>query len=103
MPFNTDIQMCSVCRRDPYYSSDFRTGNCRGCLSNDIQPYHGVLAFSHLGETSTRGFKNIKVLEHILSYANYLLGNHIPHKVYREREGGECIDNYVVDIGIFME
>jgi hypothetical protein len=62
-----------------------------------------VLASSHLGETSIRGFKNRKILEHVLSFADYLFGNHIPHKVYREREGGECIDNYFVKTVIFMQ
>jgi hypothetical protein len=41
-----------------------------------------------------------RILEHLLSYAEYQVGKGVPGKLYREREDGERISNWIVEIQI---
>jgi hypothetical protein len=43
---------------------------------------------------------NRRVLEHLLSFAEHQFGKGVPGNHYREREDGERISNWIVDIGI---
>jgi tetratricopeptide (TPR) repeat protein len=43
-----------------------------------------------------------RVLGHLISYALYQFGDRIPGKAYRERDNGERIDNWRVEIGILI-
>jgi tetratricopeptide (TPR) repeat protein len=38
----------------------------------------------------------------LISYAEYQFGDRTPGKAYRERENGDCIDNWVVEIAILI-
>jgi hypothetical protein len=44
---------------------------------------------------------HLRILEHLLSYAEYQFGKGVPGKRYREREDGERVSNWIVEIGIF--
>jgi hypothetical protein len=50
-------------------------------------------------EASRKKLLGIRGLGHLLSYALYQFGDRIPGKAYRERENGERIENYQVEIG----
>jgi tetratricopeptide (TPR) repeat protein len=39
-----------------------------------------------------------RLLEHLILYAEYQFGDRVPGKDYRERENGERVNNYVVEI-----
>jgi hypothetical protein len=41
-----------------------------------------------------------RVLDHLLSFAEHQFGKGVPGKYHREREDGERISNWIVDIGI---
>jgi hypothetical protein len=43
----------------------------------------------------------IRVLEHLLSYAEYQFGTEVEGKIYREREDGESMSNFDIDLAIF--
>jgi tetratricopeptide (TPR) repeat protein len=45
----------------------------------------------------------MRVLEHLLSYADYQFGKHVAGRDYRERSDGQRIDNWDVDINILLE
>jgi hypothetical protein len=64
-----------------------------------IQPYREVTRL--IGEilVSTKG-NNIRILEHLLSFAEYQFGKKVIGKHYRERGDGDRISNWTVEIGI---
>eukprot|EP00596_Hydrurales_sp_CCMP1899_P010685 CAMPEP_0119044520 /NCGR_PEP_ID=MMETSP1177-20130426/32020_1 /TAXON_ID=2985 /ORGANISM="Ochromonas sp, Strain CCMP1899" /LENGTH=329 /DNA_ID=CAMNT_0007014709 /DNA_START=170 /DNA_END=1160 /DNA_ORIENTATION=+ len=46
---------------------------------------------------------NARVLEHLLSYADYQFGKAVAGRDYRERPDGQRIDNWDVDLIIFLQ
>jgi hypothetical protein len=71
-----------------------------------LQPFREVDQIVHEIQTSKKG-SVIRVLEHILSYAEYQFETEVAGKSYREREDGERMSNFEVDLrilyGIFFE
>jgi hypothetical protein len=48
------------------------------------------------GERPKKTQLDIRVLEHLISYAEYQFGSQVPGKAYRERGNGEQIDDWIV-------
>jgi hypothetical protein len=73
-------------------------------LSHQLQPYRIVvqLTYEILDEEFRQLELNVRVLEHLVSYAEYQFGNRVPLKNYRERENGEAIYNWTVEIKILV-
>jgi tetratricopeptide (TPR) repeat protein len=70
-------------------------------LSHQLQPYHEVLrVIEKIHEEISKKNKQqkLRVLEHVLSYADYQFGDRILGKSYRERGNGDRIDNWSVEI-----
>jgi hypothetical protein len=61
-------------------------------LSNKLQTYFEVSLLINEVLESNKG-KDIRVLEHLLSFADYQFGKGVTGKNSREREDGECISN----------
>jgi hypothetical protein len=105
------VKICSICLRETYCSGDCQKVDwkvhkpiCKTLkkLSNQLQPYKKVIQL--IKEIRAEDFKkarlNVRVWKHLVSYAEYQLGNRVPGKDYRERENGERIDNWTVEINI---
>jgi tetratricopeptide (TPR) repeat protein len=73
-------------------------------LSLKLQPYHEVVRVIKEveEEISIKQQQNIRVLGHLLSYADHQFGDRVPGKAYRERGDLERIDNWRVEIGILI-
>jgi tetratricopeptide (TPR) repeat protein len=71
-------------------------------LSFQLQPYREVLQL--LEEIRDEHFNkvelDVRVWKHLVSYAEHQFGIRAPGKDYRERENGERIDNWTVEIKI---
>jgi tetratricopeptide (TPR) repeat protein len=78
-------------------------------LSHQLQPYREVVRLikeiiceefkkGYLNGEFKKAELNGRVLKHLLSYAEYQFGNRVPLKVRRERDNGETIDNWTVEI-----
>jgi hypothetical protein len=68
-------------------------------LPSNLQPYREVVQNIEEIRGAT---KNVRVLHHLLSYAQFQFGNSIPGKSYRQRQNGERIDNFEVEIDIMI-
>jgi tetratricopeptide (TPR) repeat protein len=99
---------CSVCGREQYCSSSCQKGDWKihksMCailkkLSNKLQPYREVARLINEILLSKKG-KDIRVLEHLLSFAEYQFGKGVTGKGYRERGDGERINNWIVAVNI---
>jgi hypothetical protein len=66
-------------------------------LTNKLQPYREVTRLIDEILDSKKG-KDMRILERLLSYAEYQFGKGVPGKHYREREDGERISNWIVEI-----
>jgi tetratricopeptide (TPR) repeat protein len=53
-------------------------------------------------EISIKLKRNLRVLGHLISYADHQFGDRVPGKTYRERGDLERIDNWRVEIGILI-
>jgi hypothetical protein len=62
-----------------------------------LQPFKKILKIVNEVISSDKG-ENIRVLEHLLSYAEYQFGKEVTGMDYRERGNGECISNWCVDV-----
>jgi tetratricopeptide (TPR) repeat protein len=74
-------------------------------LSHQLQPYHEVVrVIEEIREEISKKNKQqtLRVLGHLLSYADDQFGDRILDKFYRERGNGECIDNWRVEVGILV-
>jgi hypothetical protein len=73
-------------------------------LSFQLKPYREVLQL--LEEIRNEKFEKkelyIRVWKRLISYAEYQFGTRVPGKDYRERENGERIDNWTVEIQILI-
>jgi hypothetical protein len=71
-------------------------------LSKKLQPFREVMQV--LAETLiSKKVDSVRVLEHLLSYAEYQFGKEVKGLDYREREDGERFPNWKVDIIILHE
>jgi tetratricopeptide (TPR) repeat protein len=68
-------------------------------LSNKLQTFREATRIINEIVASTKG-NFVRILEHLLSYAEYQFGKEITGISYREREDGERIDNWHVDVMI---
>lgn len=68
-------------------------------LSRQLQPYQEVERAINEVHTKRPEEKkvDIRVLVHLISYAEFQFGDRIPGKAYRERENGERTDNWRVE------
>jgi tetratricopeptide (TPR) repeat protein len=74
-------------------------------LSHQLQPYLEVVRIIEeiRGEISKKNREQkLRVLGHLLSYADHQFGDRILGKSYRERGNGERIDNWRVEIEILV-
>jgi hypothetical protein len=74
-------------------------------LSPPLQPYHEIArVIEEICEEISKKNKQqtLRVLGHLLSYAEYQFGDRILGKSYRERGNGERIDNWRVEVGILV-
>jgi hypothetical protein len=70
-------------------------------LSDTLQPHNEVVQV--MGEISaSKKRDDIRILEHLLSYAEYQFGKPIIGKDYGERTDGQRIANWDVDICILL-
>jgi hypothetical protein len=73
-------------------------------LSHQLQPYREVVRL--IGEILDEDFKKRelkgRVLKQLVSYAEYQFCTRVPLSVYREREDGETIDNWTVEIEMLI-
>lgn len=69
-------------------------------LSKILQPFREVMQTIY---EALEWKEDIKIMEHVLSYAEYQFGERIAgEKDYREREDGERIINWDVEICCFI-
>jgi tetratricopeptide (TPR) repeat protein len=73
-------------------------------LSLQLQPYHEVVRIIKdiQEEASTKKKHEARTLGHLVSYALYQFGDRVQDKAYRERENGERIDTWRVEIEILI-
>jgi hypothetical protein len=74
-------------------------------LSHQLQPYHEVLrVIEEILEEISKMSKQQKfrVSRHLLSYADHQFGDRIVGKSYRERDNCEGIDNWRVEIIVYI-
>jgi tetratricopeptide (TPR) repeat protein len=103
------VNRCSTCLKEPYCSGDCQKGDWKAhkliCktlkkLSLQLQPYHEVArVIEEIGrEIPMKIQLDIRVVEHLIQYAEHQYGDRIPERDYRKRQNGERIDNYTVEI-----
>jgi hypothetical protein len=97
---------CSACAREHYCGSSCQKADWKVhksmCptlkkLSEKLQPYREVIQIIEEIQASEKG-KDIRILEHLLSYADFQFGKRNIGKDYRERENGERLSNWTVEI-----
>jgi tetratricopeptide (TPR) repeat protein len=73
-------------------------------LSLQLQPYRETIKVIQeiQSELSIKKKEEIRVLRHLISYAEHQFGDRALGKAYRERESGERIDNWRVEISILV-
>jgi hypothetical protein len=100
---------CSSCGREQYCSSDCQKLDWKKhksmCpilkkLSNNLQPY-GEVAELILDVLFVKKVNEVRILEHLLLYAEYQFGNAVSGIDYRERKDGQRIVNWEVDIILY--
>jgi tetratricopeptide (TPR) repeat protein len=71
-------------------------------LPKKLQSYDEAVKIIDEILASNKG-NNARVLEHLLTYADYQFGQHVAGSKYRERSDGQRIANWNVDIDILLE
>jgi hypothetical protein len=102
---------CSVCLRDQYCSGDCQKADWKGhklicktlkTLSKQRQPYREVVqVIVQLCDAPEKSRQDVRIFKHIISYAIFQFGDRIPEKFYRERDNGDRISNWEVEMEIF--
>jgi hypothetical protein len=99
---------CSGCGREYYCGSDCQKLDWKAhksiCsilkrLPNKLQHFHEAV---RIVEEILKS-NNTRVLEHLLSYADYQFGKPVAERDYRERPDGQRIDNWDVDLTILIQ
>jgi tetratricopeptide (TPR) repeat protein len=68
-------------------------------LSNQLQPYRDVVnMIKEILEAPEKTGRNMRVLDHTLSYALFQFGDRVEEKSYRERGNGDRISNWIVEM-----
>jgi tetratricopeptide (TPR) repeat protein len=68
-------------------------------LSNQLQPYRDVVnMIDEILEAPEKTRRNMRVLNHTLSYAEFQFGDRVEEKSYRERGNGDRISNWIVEM-----
>jgi tetratricopeptide (TPR) repeat protein len=109
----TGTKSCSVCLRELYCSSDCQKTDwklhkliCQSLkkLPHQLQPYLEVVRVVKETpiETPEKTKLYIRFVKHLISYAEHQFGDRVPGKAYREREDGECINNWKVEIEVLI-
>jgi hypothetical protein len=102
---------CSGCGREQYCGSDCQKLDWKAhksmCpilkkLPNKLQSYNEAVQIIDEIMMSNKG-NNARVLEHLLSYADYQFGQTVAGSKYRERSDGQSIANWTVDIFILLQ
>ena len=104
---------CSACLREPYCCGDCQKNDWKShkliCktlkkLSHELQPYHDVIqVIIEIREEKTEKKElKIRVLGHLISYAEHQFGDRVPGRGYRKMGTGEHIDNWTVEIEILI-
>jgi hypothetical protein len=104
---------CSGCGREQYCGNDCQKLDWKihkpicpilKTLSHRLQPFHEVVRIiKEIGSNEIQVFtkgNDIRVLKHLLAYAEYQFGEEVTGKDYRERADSERINNWNVDINI---
>jgi hypothetical protein len=95
------------------YSGDCQRGDgkshnsmCKSLkkLSIQLQPYHETTKVIEeiRKEFSIKKIEEVRVLGHLISYAEHQFGDRVLGKAYCERGSGEFINNWVVEILILV-
>jgi hypothetical protein len=111
--FKAGMNRCSTCLREPYCSGECQKGDwklhksiCKTLkkLSLQLQPYQGVVQVINeiIGERLKKTQLDIRVLGHLIAYAEHQFGDRVPGKAYRKRGDGDRIDNWNVEIDILI-
>ena len=71
-------------------------------LSHQLQPYQDVVRLINEmnNELPKKKDLEVRVLKHLIAYAEHQFGDRVPGKSYRERGDGDRMDNWVVEIEI---
>jgi hypothetical protein len=103
------MSRCSTCLREAYCSGECQKADWKAhkliCktlkkLSNQLQPYRDVLnMINEILEALEKVQRNVRVLDHTLSYALFQFGDRVEGKSYRERWNGDQISNWIVEMG----
>jgi hypothetical protein len=105
------LNRCSVCLKEPYCSGECQKLDwkvhkliCKTLkkFSNQLEPYSEVYQRIIEIRDSPVNIREIRILRHVIPYAEYQFGNRVSGKAYRERENGERIDNWTVEIAAFL-
>jgi hypothetical protein len=99
--------------REPYCSGECQKGDWKShkliCktlkkLSLQLQPYQEVASVIEeiRGKRPKKTQLDIRLLGHLISYAEHQFGDRVPGKAYRERGNGDHIDNWNVEIEIMI-
>jgi hypothetical protein len=70
-------------------------------LSNNLQPYPEVVRV--INKILAKKGDNIRILEHLLSYAEHQVGKQASGIGYRERKDGQRINNWNAEIAILSD
>jgi hypothetical protein len=71
-------------------------------IPNKLQSYDGAVRIIDEILASNKG-NEIRVFEHLVSYADNQFGQQVPGRDYRERKDGQRIANWDVDISILIK
>jgi hypothetical protein len=107
--FKAGINRCSICLREPYCSGECQKGDWKShkliCktlkkLSLQLQLYQEVArVIEEISEERPEKLQlDIRVLGHLIFYAERQFGDRVSGKAYRERGNGERMDNWIVEI-----
>lgn len=99
---------CSTCLKEAYCNSDCQKADWKAhkliCktvkrFSNQLQPYAKVVEIiREILKGPVKAGTDIRVVKHLLSYAEFQFGDTVPGNSCRQRKNGDRISNWVVEI-----
>jgi hypothetical protein len=107
------LSRCSICLREPYCSTACQRGDwklhklvCKTIkkLSHELQPYQEVVRMIEEidEERPKKAHLNVRVLGHLVSFAEHQFGDRVVGRSYRVRINGDRIGNWESEILILM-